>query len=103
MQRSLKTCFATALLNQAAEALKVFTKEDDTCDDVPEGWTTSGSFNAAEGTTYENMIITCEPDTDICVKVGRDDVTFRNVIIYHPANGMGLYGWDADNLLLENV
>ena len=102
MQRSLKTCFATALLNQAIQAIKVFTKEEDTCSD--DGWTHSGQITfTAEGTTIENTIITCEPNTDICVKIGRDNVTLRNVIIYHPANGMGIMGWTAANLLLENV
>ena len=102
MQRSLKTCFATALLNQAIQAIKVFTKEEDTCSD--DGWTHSGQITfTAEGTTIENTIITCEPNTDICVKIDRDNVTLRNVIIYHPANGMGIYGWAPNNLLLENV
>ena len=106
MQRSLKTCFATALLNQAAEALKVFTKEDDTCE-LPSGWTATTdpivSNGQKDGTTYENMIITCPPDTKVCVKVGKDNITLRNMIIYHPANGMGIYGWTTENLLLENV
>ena len=30
-------------------------------------------------------------------------MTVRNVVIYHPANGQGIYGWKAHNLKLENV
>ena len=106
MQRSIKNCFALALINQAVEAskLKAFTKEEDTCSD--DGWThidANLTTYRTDGETIENTIFTCEPNIDVCVKVVGDNVTFRNVIIYHPANGMGLYGWKPNNLTLENV
>jgi len=30
-------------------------------------------------------------------------VTVKNVVIYHPANGQGLYGWKPNNIHIENV
>ena len=56
------------------------------------------------------MIIFANPtsadskENDFAIKVGRkDNVTIRNVIIYHAANGMGIYGFQANNLKIENV
>ena len=50
------------------------------------------------------MIITAEPDTDYALKIMfKDNVTIRNVIVYHPANGMGILSWKSNNLKLENV
>jgi len=49
------------------------------------------------------MIITAPPDSDYALRVTVDNVTIRNVIIYHPANGKGIYAQRADNLELENV
>lgn len=33
----------------------------------------------------------------------KDNITLRNVIVYHPANGMGIMGWKPKNLVMENV
>ena len=49
------------------------------------------------------MIITSEPDTDFALKITKDNVTVRNLIVYHPANGMGIYAWKTKNLRIENV
>lgn len=55
------------------------------------------------------MIIYAEPTSenasknDYALKISKENVTVRNVIIYHAANGMGIFGWKPNNLTLENV
>ena len=62
-----------------------------------------------DGQVIENTIIwadpTSESDTsqDYALKIVADNVTVRNVLIYHAANGMGIYGFRPKNLRLENV
>ena len=61
------------------------------------------------GTVIENMIIWADPpgeeksDADYGMKIVAEDVTVRNVLIYHAASAMGIYAWEADGLKLENV
>ena len=61
------------------------------------------------GTVIENTIIYVDPTSadskanDYGLKIVAEDVTIRNVLIYHAANGMGIYAWSANNLVLENV
>ena len=87
---------------QAFNSIMDLSDSTETCS--KDGWTESGQINWIRGgTTIENTIITCEPDTEFCVKANNDNITLRNVIIYHPANGMGLFSWKAANLTLENV
>ena len=50
------------------------------------------------GTVLENVIIYGEPtdDTganDYTLKIVAEDVILRNVIVYHAANTIGIYGW----------
>ena len=49
------------------------------------------------------MVIVTRPGDDIAITVNRDDVTIRNVIIYHPASSIGIRGWAPQNLELYNV
>ena len=56
-----------------------------------------------EDEILENKIIIAEPGADFAVRVQRDNVTIRNVVIYHAANSRGIYAWEADNLTIENV
>ena len=62
-----------------------------------------------EGEVIENKIIIVEPSmaddksNDYALKVVRDNITIRNVIIYHAANAIGIYGWQPNGLRLENV
>ena len=61
-----------------------------------------------DGEVIENVVIYGEPgdDTganDYAVKIVGEDITLRNVVIYHAANAMGIYVWEAHNLTLENV
>ena len=101
MTRSLKNSFTACLLSQAAAAIDLG-MQDANCDKA--GWTESGPIAwPAEGSTFENMIITAPPNTDFAFQLSKDNITLRNVIIYHPANGMGLYGYSPKNLTLENV
>jgi len=66
--------------------------------------THSGPINyVPPNTVIENTIITANPDTDVAITISTPNVTLRNVIIYHPSNGKGIYGWEADNLTIENV
>ena len=66
--------------------------------------TESGPINwVMENTVIENMIITAPPDADFAIRIQRPNVVLRNVIIYHPTNGKGIYAWEAENLLIENV
>ena len=37
------------------------------------------------------------------MKIVAEHVTLRNVIIYHAANAIGIYGYNSHNLTLENV
>ena len=57
------------------------------------------------------MIITAPPTSDddhsndyaLELQWGIKDVLIRNVVIYHAANGMGIFGWKSTNVRLENV
>ena len=70
-------------------------------DDVCQGFeVVYGPYVArTEGEIIENKIFIVEPsmadDTsnDYALKIVRDNVTVRNVIIYHAANAIGIYGW----------
>ena len=63
----------------------------------------------ADNTVIENVIIYAEPTSanstknDYALRVTGDNVTIRNVLIVHAANGMGIYAFKAHNLTLENV
>ena len=37
------------------------------------------------------------------MKIVGENITLKNVVIYHAANAMGIYVWEAHNLTLENV
>ena len=62
-----------------------------------------------DGAVIEDLIIVAEPTSefdrtqDYALKIVANNVTIRNVIIYHPANGMGIFGWYCHNLTIENV
>merc|ERR1712156_26728 len=65
---------------------------------------TSGPIlNVEEGQIIENMIITASPDDSIALKIMVDNVIVRNVVIHHPANGIGIFAKRADNIIIENV
>ena len=55
------------------------------------------------------MIIIVDPtlesskENDYALKILAEDVTVKNVLIYHAANGMGLTASRAHRLKLENV
>ena len=99
----MKSCFAACLLSQVIVALDLRNQDGGaTCDKST--WTESGPITwVPPGTVLENMIITAPPDTDYALRLTQDNLTLRNVIIYHPANGMGIFGWKPKNLTLENV
>ena len=70
----------------------------------------SGPIKVTEdGTIIENLIIVVDPtlesskENDYALKIVAEDVTVRNVLIYHAANGMGLTATRAHRLTLENV
>ena len=48
---------------------------------------------------------TSEDDTsqDFALKIVADNVVVRNVIVYHAANGMGIYVYQVNTLTIENV
>ena len=51
----------------------------------------------------ENKIIIAYPGDDTALWIDFPDVTIRNCIVYHPANGRGIYGQRSHNLRIENV
>ena len=56
------------------------------------------------GDILENVIIITQPGEDTALQVAnKRGVTIRNVLIYHPANGRGIYAWKTPNLHIENV
>ena len=55
------------------------------------------------GQVVENLIIVTQPGEDTALKIAKNDVTIRNVVIYHPASARGIFGWYPANLRLENV
>ena len=63
----------------------------------------------ADNTVIENVIIYAEPTSanstknDYALRITGDNVTIRNVLIVHAANGMGIYAFKSHNLTLENV
>merc|ERR1711971_490017 len=64
--------------------------------DVCSEMTHSGPINyVPANTVVENTIITASPDTDVAITISTSNVTLRNVIIYHPSNGKGIYEWEA--------
>ena len=61
-----------------------------------------------DGTVFENKIIYLDPtddsqENDFALKIVADNVVVKNVLIYHAANNIGIYGWKPQNLTLENV
>ena len=61
-----------------------------------------------DGEVIENKIIIAEPTddseaNDFALKIVKDNIIVRNVIIYHATNAIGIYGWKPNNLTLENV
>ena len=60
-------------------------------------------FIYKDGAVIEDLIVVAEPTSefdrtqDNAIKVVADNVIIRNVIIYHPANGKGIYGWHPQN------
>lgn len=49
------------------------------------------------------MVITGLPTDTIALKIQAENVTLRNVVVYHAANGQGIYATTAPGLTLENV
>ena len=77
-----------------------------TCDDME----LSGPMTIKEDDALiENLVIYAEPTSadstanDYALKIVAENVTIRNVLIYHAANGMGIYAYEANNLVLDNV
>ena len=94
-----------AILCQATLALKI---TDDTCSNMA----ISGPIIVKDdNTVIENTIIWADPTTasdtsnDYAIKIASnvENVTIRNVLIYHAANGMGIYAFRPKNLRIENV
>ena len=62
-----------------------------------------------DGAVIENMIIWADPpgeeksDADYALKIVAAGVTIKDVLIYHAASAMGIYAWEADGLVLQNV
>ena len=61
-----------------------------------------------DNAVIENVVITQDPTddsraNDYALRITGDNVTVRNVIIYHAANAMGIFAWKAHNLTIENV
>ena len=89
--QNLKRFLVASLIVTIGSAMSLNARDtEDTCSNFetvdPITW-------VAEGSVIENKIIFAPPDTDIALKITRSNVIVRNVIIYHPANGMGIYGW----------
>ena len=91
-----------AILCQAALAITGLTG----CNSM----TVSGPMTIdVDSTVLQDTIIFADPTTasdssnDYALKITANDVTIRNVLIYHAANGMGIYGYESNNLRLENV
>lgn len=51
----------------------------------------------------ENTKFVAPPGLDRVLQITGDNVTLRNVIIHHSASGIGIYGFRANGLKLENV
>ena len=78
-------------------------------DSVCSNYTVSGPIRIRDDhTVIENTVIYADPadltrQNDQAVKIVAEHVTLRNVVIYHAANAMGIYGYNSHNLTLENV
>ena len=96
--------FLLPLLGWSSIALNL-NDEDSVCSD----YTVSGPIKIWEDhTVIENMVIYADPadltrQNDQAVRIVAEHVTLRNVVIYHAANAMGIYGYNSHNLTLENV
>ena len=90
----------TAILTHIIFALTVavyLNDNDDVCQDfevIREPY-----IARTEGEVIENKIFIIEPSmaddksNDYAIKIVRDNITVRNVIIYHATNAIGIYGW----------
>jgi len=57
-----------------------------------------------DNTVIENVVIESKPGDDIALEIlNTKNVLIRNVIIYHPANSMGIHAEGVENLVIENV
>ena len=100
MKTFLKALISTLLLSQAANAIDISTEQYECAgmvrQDEPINW-------VREGSIVENRVIVVPPNTDIAMRITKPNVTVRNVVIFHPANGKGIFGWKANGLTIENV
>ena len=103
--------FASAMLAYCTTAVTIegitgYAKPDEAFSDNKCGLDVRGPIEWVKaGTTIENVIIYMPPDHDFdkALMISQDNITLRNVVIYHPANRLGLYSWKAKNLVLDNV
>ena len=62
-----------------------------------------------DNTVIEDMIIYAPPTSaddhsnDYALYIKGKNVTVKNVLIYHAANGRGIFAKHSDNLRIENV
>ena len=103
MKTLSRTVIAAILISYIrALAVEPPSAEDFACSDME--YHDGPYFVFNNGEVIENMIIVMWPgDADIALTINRDDVTVRNVIIYHPVNSFGIRGWEPKNLELYNV
>ena len=99
----LKSSLIAVVLN-LSQALRL--KSKDVCSKFTEHHGILNVWNDNE--VIENLIITQDPTddskaNDYALRITGDNVTIRNVIIYHAANAMGIFAWKANNLTIENV
>ena len=56
-----------------------------------------------DGETFENAIVYAQPGDDTAIKVVGENITIKNVIVYHPTNARGIFGWKPNGIKIENV
>ena len=98
---------ACAMLN-AAKAVSLEDAQD-YCDDLGMEIMEANQIIRTSDTVIENKVIYGMPtddskENDLALKIVKgDNITIRNVVIFHAANTIGIYIYNASNVTLENV
>jgi hypothetical protein len=82
-----------------AMKMKMKAKED-TC----AGLTATGPISSKKhGDVIENLYVYASPTEDTAIFIRHKNVTVKNVVVHHAANGRGVYFINAKGLTIENL
>ena len=103
-----KVALLACIMLKATQAVSLQDAKD-YCDDLGMEVMEANQIIKTDNTVIENKVIYGLPtddskENDLALKIVRgDNITIRNVVIFHAANTIGIYIYNASNITLENV